>query len=159
MNAEYYKNISGREAVDVSSETVQRSNKEAARRTEASAVEAVEEEHTRESRRNPRKSSVTEGGTTQAHPPSSKEQEIIIAIRPDLLSQLKQEESDVPVSPKSRPSVSTSTDSASRCSSRCVTPHSIVSGPMKDMGEERRKKIRSMVRSLEEDGHANFSLM
>ena len=151
-------NISGREAVDVSSETVQRSNKEAAHRTEASAVEAVEE-HTRESRRNPRKSSVTEGGTTQAHQRSSKEQEIIIAIRPDLLSQLKQEESDVPVSPKTRPSVSTSTDSVSRCSSRCVTPHSIVSGPMKDMGEERRKKIRSMVRSLEEDGHANFSLM
>merc|ERR1719430_2453310 len=103
---------------------------------------------------------MTESGTnTEAHPRSSKEQEIIIALRPDLLHQLKQEESDVPVSPKTRPTMSTSTDSVSRCGSRCVTPHSIVSGPMKDMGEERRKKIRSMVRSLEEDGHANFSLI
>ena len=127
---------------------MQSGNKEAARRAEASAVE----EHMKES-------SVSEGGTSQANPRSAKEQEIIIAVRPDLLRQLKQEESDAPASPMTRSSVSTSADPVSRCSSRCVTPHSIVSGPMKDMGEERRKKIRSMVRSLEEDGHANFSLM
>ena len=117
------------------------------------------EKHSKENRRNPKK---TDGGNTQAQlRRSSKEEEIIIAVRPDLLRQLKQEESEVaPVSPTTRTSVSTLADSvSSRCSSRCVTPHSIVSGPMKDMGEERRKKIKSMVRSLEEDGHANFSLM
>jgi len=144
--------FTGREAGDASSETDRSSKKEAECRTEATAVE----ENTKE--RNPKKSLMPEGGTTEAHPPSSKEQEIIIAVPPDLLRQLKQEES---VSPRTtRPSVSTVADSvSSRCSSRCVTPHSIVSGPMKEMGEERRKKIKSMVRSLEEDGHPNFSLL
>merc|ERR1712192_175713 len=107
------------------------------------------EKRSKESRRNPKK---TDGGNTQAPTRrSSKGEEIIIAVRPDLLRQLKQEESEVaPLSPTARTSVSTLADSvSSRCSSRCVTPHSIVSGPMKDMGEERRKKIRSMVRSLE----------
>ena len=146
--------ISGREALGASLETVQSSKKEADRlktlhQTEPSTVEE-----------NPKESSMTERGNTQAHTRSSKEQEIIIAIRPDLLRQLKQEEPEAPVSPLTRPSMSTLADSvSSRCSSRCVTPHSIVSGPMKEMGEERRKKIRSMVRSLEEEGHANFSLM
>ena len=136
--------ILGRETLEASSETAQSSKKEAEQRktlhqTEGSTVE----ENTRESRRNPKESSMTEGGNAQAHLRSSKEQEIIIAVRPDLLRQLKQEESEAPVSPMTRPSLSTLADSvSSRCSSRCVTPHSIVSGPMKDMGEERRKKIK-----------------
>ena len=54
-------------------------------------------------------------------------------------------------SPRSLPS--------SRPSSRCLTPHSILSGPMKDAGEERRQHIKSLVRGLEEEGIADFSKM
>merc|ERR1711982_214198 len=59
----------GREPADASSETDQSSKKETAHRTEATAVE----ENTKE--RNPKKSLMPEGVTTEADPPSSKEQE------------------------------------------------------------------------------------
>lgn len=54
-------------------------------------------------------------------------------------------------SPRSLPS--------SRPSSRCLTPNSILSGPMKDAGEERRQHIKTLVRGLEEEGMAHFSKM
>ena len=139
------KNILGEKTLDASLDALKNSTKKAERRrtSETSSLQ--------DSSRNPKKSFTIEGGNT---PRNSTEQDIVITIRPDVLRQLKQEESEVTFSPATRSSIPTS--AVSQCSSRCVTPHSIVSGPMKDIGEERKKKIRSMVRSLEEDGHANF---
>ena len=149
------KNILGEKTLDASLDALKNSTKKAERRRTSETLRQTEtsslQECVKESSRNPKKSFTIEGGST---PRNSREQDIVITIRSDVLRQLKQEESEVTFSPATRSSIPTA--AVSQCSSRCVTPHSIVSGPMKDIGEERKKKIRSMVRSLEEDGHANF---
>ena len=49
---------------------------------------------------------------------------------------------------------------SSRSSSRCLTPHPALSTtPLWEEGEERRRKIKTMVRGLEEEGTADFSLL
>ena len=144
-------NILGEKALDASLDALKNSTKKAERRRTSETLRQTETSSLQDSSRNPKKSFTIEGGNT---PRNSTEQDIVITIRPDVLRQLKHEESEVTVSPATRSSLPTA--AVSQCSSRCVTPHSIVSGPMKDIGEERKKKIRSMVRSLEEDGHANF---
>ena len=144
-------NILGEKALDASLDALKNSTKKAERRRISETLRQTETSSLQDSSRNPKKSFTIEGSNT---PGSSTEQDIVITIRPDVLRQLKQEESEVTFSPATRSSIPTA--AVSQCSSRCVTPHSIVSGPMKEIGEERKKKIRSMVRSLEEDGHANF---
>ena len=144
-------NILGEKALDASLDALKNSTKKAERRRTSETLRQTETSSLQDSSRNPKKSFTVEGGNT---PRNSTEQDIVITIRSDVLRQLKQEESEVTFSPATRSSIPTA--AVSQCSSRCVTPHSIVSGPMKDIGEERKKKIRSMVRSLEEDGHANF---
>ena len=145
-------NILGEKALDASLDALKNSTKKAERRRTSETLRQTETSSLQDSSRNPKKSFTVEGGNT---PRNSTEQDIVITIRSDVLRQLKQEESEVTTfSPATRSSIPTA--AVSQCSSRCVTPHSIVSGPMKDIGEERKKKIRSMVRSLEEDGHANF---
>ena len=144
-------NILGEKTLDASLDALKNSTKKAERRRTSETLRQTETSSLQDSSRNPKKSFTIEGSNT---PGSSTEQDIVITIRPDVLRQLKQEESEVTFSPATRSSKPTA--AVSQCSSRCVTPHSIVSGPMKDIGEERKKKIRSMVRSLEEDGHANF---
>ena len=51
------------------------------------------------------------------------------------------------------------TPSSSRASSRaCLTPLPLITGTMREVGEERRRQIRSIVRGLEEEGTADFNI-
>ena len=138
---------------------VQPSPKEAKPQSHDWTRDLAPETNSKENRRSLNSKQIPGGVKTRPHLSSSKEQEIIISIRPELLRQLKQEESEGSTSPQTSSSGSTSTESVSKSSSRSGTPHSMVGGPMKELGEERRRKIRNIVRSLEEDGHPNFSLL
>jgi hypothetical protein len=48
---------------------------------------------------------------------------------------------------------------AQQASPRCLTPLSLLAGPLALAGEEGRRRIQDIVRGLEEDGTANFSMM
>ena len=138
---------------------VQPSPKEAKPQSHDWTRDLAPETNSKENRRGLNSKQIPGGVKARTHLSSSKEQEIIISIRPELLRQLKQEESEGSTSPQTSSSGSASTESVSQSSSRSATPHSMVGGPMKELGEERRRKIRNIVRSLEEDGHPNFSLL
>ena len=71
-----------------------------------------------------------------------------------LTSELKIEPSAV-----HRLSMALETPSSSRASSRaCLTPLPLITGTMREVGEERRRQIRSIVRGLEEEGTADFNI-